>query len=489
LDDILETVPQRKITTFRGDVLRLASGTAIAQAISILAAPVVARLYAPEAFGVAATFISISALLGVIACMRYELSIVLPESDREAANLVAVSVLAAMSVAAVIAFVLWLGQESLVEILPVPAVAAFLWLIPVVVVIQGLHLALNYWNSRIKHFTRQSVAQVAGSVTTTSVQIGAGLSGYATGGSMIAANVGGQAAAVTLLLAKALKHDGAYLIRNIRWRDMLDGIGRHRKFPIYSTWSGLLNTSSWQLQVLLLGAFFSPAIVGFYALGFRLLQMPMNLIGGAVSQVFLQRAGEARNAGTLAPLVEALFERLVMVSMFPMLILSIVGEQIYVVVFGNNWAEAGIYTQILSVWAFVWFVSSPLARLFFVLGKQEFSLALNSMIFVTRLAALGAGGYFQSVYLALGLFALTGILLYGYQVLVVLRWSGTSIALAWGTIRHHFLVFAPFGVMLIGLRMVGANNLLLIAAAGLSMAIFGVLILKRELGGNADQSL
>jgi hypothetical protein len=39
----------RRNTTFKGDVLRLVSGTGLAQIIGILAAPILTRLYAPEA--------------------------------------------------------------------------------------------------------------------------------------------------------------------------------------------------------------------------------------------------------------------------------------------------------------------------------------------------------------------------------------------------------------------------------------------------------
>ena len=82
--------PIKRNTTFKADVLRLVSGTSLAQVISLLAAPILTRIYAPEAFGIAALFASITGILSVLACMRYELAIVLPDNDREAANLLAV---------------------------------------------------------------------------------------------------------------------------------------------------------------------------------------------------------------------------------------------------------------------------------------------------------------------------------------------------------------------------------------------------------------
>ena len=62
-----ETATQTKENSFGKDVLKLVSGTAVAQVLSILAAPILTRLYAPEAFGVLALFVSITSIINVIA--------------------------------------------------------------------------------------------------------------------------------------------------------------------------------------------------------------------------------------------------------------------------------------------------------------------------------------------------------------------------------------------------------------------------------------
>ena len=76
------TQHSKRNTSFKSDILRLASGTGIAQIIGILSMPILSRLYAPEAFGITALFLSLTTILGVIACMRYELSIVLKSGSK-----------------------------------------------------------------------------------------------------------------------------------------------------------------------------------------------------------------------------------------------------------------------------------------------------------------------------------------------------------------------------------------------------------------------
>ena len=74
-------------SSFAANVLKLVTGTTFAQVIIVLASPLLTRLYGPEAFGFLALFTSITSIIGVIACMRYEMAIMLPKTDEEAANL------------------------------------------------------------------------------------------------------------------------------------------------------------------------------------------------------------------------------------------------------------------------------------------------------------------------------------------------------------------------------------------------------------------
>ena len=80
--------------------------------------------------------------------------------------------------------------------------------------------------------------------------------------------------------------------------------------------------------------------------------------------------------GMLPDWVEKNFRILVNFGMFPMAVMTVIGQDVVVVVFGQQWREAGVYTQILSIWGFFQFISSPMSTLFYVLEKQEFLLKL-----------------------------------------------------------------------------------------------------------------
>lgn len=448
------TLPQnlQKKSSYAFDVVKLATGNSIAQGLIVVASPLLTRLYTPEAFGLMTLFISITGIFRVISCLRYEFAIVLPESNEEAANLLGGSMLVVMLIAGFSALIVILGGGPLLSLFNAEQLQPFLWMMPLTIFTGGVFLALNYWNTRTKQFTRLSIAQVINSIAVIVVQLVLGLIGFVSSGSLIGAYVLGSLLGTMILGGLIWHDDGAFLYQSIRFRDILTHLKRHRNFPLYDSWAALLNNISWQLPAFLLAIFFSQTEVGYYALSFRLLKLPMSLIGVSIGQVFFQRAAEAKPRGELAAVVENNFRYLIILGLMPFFLLSIVGKELFLMVFGVNWGEAGVYAQILSIWIFFWFISSPLSTLFRVLEKQKFSLVLNIVIFISRILALGIGAAFGSARLALLLFALSGILVYGYLSVSIGIASGVSLRKIGGMFFTNVMICLPAGGLLLLLK-------------------------------------
>ena len=92
--------------TFARGVSVLVGGTAGAQLLTVLAAPILTRLYSPEDFGLLAVYASLLGLIGVVASLRYELAIPLPESDEEAAHVMVLSLLILLGMTVLTAIVM-----------------------------------------------------------------------------------------------------------------------------------------------------------------------------------------------------------------------------------------------------------------------------------------------------------------------------------------------------------------------------------------------
>ncbi len=462
---------QKRKSSFGGDVLRLVSGTALAQLIVLAATPVLTRLFAPEAFGVAAMFMALTGIVGVVVCLRYELSIVLPESDREAVNLLALTFLIALCASILVALLIWLWGPLILNWVNMSELLPYLWLVPVYLVVHGIFLGLNYWNTRTKHFKRLAVSRVAGSFSTTSGSLAAGALGHATGGALMVAHVGGQVVAAAALGSQIWRSNGAFICSNLDRGEILRGLSRYRKFPLLSSWPALMNSLSWQLPALMLGAFFNPVVVGMYAVGMRVLKTPMKLVSGAVSQVFYRHAVETRHTGKLSLVVTGLYQHLLALAVVPCLVLMLTGQELFGFIFGGQWRDAGLYAQILAPWAAIWFASSPLSVVYSALEQQEREPLIQAIILGSRAGALTVGGLLGSPVVAITLFSVTGLLAYGYLLSVIFRCASVALIAALKTTLFVFGTALIRIVPLLVIVIIGAPTPVLLGFALLTAAI------------------
>jgi O-antigen/teichoic acid export membrane protein len=470
----------KRNTSFISDVFTLVGGTTFAQLVTILVAPILTRLYTPDDFGTWALFLSITGIIGVLACLRYEHSIMLPESDEEAVNLLALSITIVFLITVIIMPSIYILKDIIPFYLNSPALKNYLWLIPPFIFINGIFLALNYWNSRTKHFKRLAFATVSNSFTSAGVKIGIGILTSATEFGLILGNFIGNFVSTIVLGWQIWRDDNKDFKTHTNYKMIRFCIKKYKRFPLIDSWSALLNTISWQLPTVLLAFYFSPAVVGFYSLGLRIIQMPMNFIGTSIYKVFFQRASVAKSENTLDILVENVFEVLVTIGLFPILTITIIGGDLYSVIFGPEWMEAGVYSQILSIWAFFWFISSPLSTVYIIMDKQLFGLRYNLFNIVTRFASLIIGGVLGSARIALILFAISGILVYGYLCLKMLTYSGVKISRAWNILFHNVLCFAPAGLTLILFKYLQTSKLTIVITAILFIVIYYLYVIRNN---------
>ena len=471
---------KKNISPFAIDVLKLVTGTTIAQAIGILASPILTRLYGPEAFGLFAIFTSITSIIGVIACMRYELAIMLPERDEDAINILGLCMLMVVVITVFTTVIIFFGGGLITNLLQASGLKTYLWLVPPFVFMSGIFLALNYWNSRTRQFGRLSVARITNSFGTTTVQLGAGLSGFTSGGSLIGAGLVGMLVSTGVLGLQIWRDDDVKFKKSVKWRGIIKVMKRYKKFPLIDSISALLNTISWQLPVILLSAFFSPVIVGFYALGMRVLQTPMSFIGGAIAQVFFQRGVKAYHQLNLSIIVADIFEILLKISVFPMLILLISGWDLFIVIFGYSWGEAGKYAQLLSIWAIFWFISSPLSTILSITEKLKTGFFLTVLNISTRFISLLVGGVLGDVFLAIALFSFSGLFVYGFACFVFLKYAGLEIKNSFCIMGNVFFDSTLFLIPLIIIKILIGNSVIITISALIITIIYSVFIFKTD---------
>jgi O-antigen/teichoic acid export membrane protein len=138
----------------------------------------------------------------------------------------------------------------------------------------------------------------------------------------------------------------------------------------------VLNSVSLQLPSVLLSLQFGATPVGLYAIGQRILGMPLGLVSAAVSQVFLGDAAMAAHAGpqALRPRFAKSVRLLAIIGSLVVIPIAAIAPYGFGFLFGSEWHIAGQYLQVLSPMLIASFVASPMGVILDVLERQDLHL-------------------------------------------------------------------------------------------------------------------
>jgi len=433
------------MSNFVSNVVTLSSGTIIAQAIGILTAPILTRFFAPEAFGVLGFFTAISGIVGAMACLRYDLAIMLPRQDIKALNLFAGSILSSALISLMCVVLIGIAGQHLLNIFNIIQLKEFIWLMPPMVFAIGTFSAGNYWYSRTKHFRSLAIIRVINSFASNSLKLAMGFAGSVGGGILILATFIGQLISNVTLYIKIWNSDGQLFKNHFEFRKILSLFKRYRRFPQYEIWSGILVDLSLKLPVFTIAYFFPPKQLGYFVFVQTIVRAPFNLIGESISKVFFQKAANIKdNIAELSKWVENVFFFLTSFLMLPALVVSIIGNDIFNLFFGSNWKEAGIYAQILIFSILVEFITAPLGSLFNVLEKQKEALRFNLFLMLLRFAALVIGGLNGNILVTITIYVIADIIARTTKFIYIFRQSSFKIDRALGIVLKSLGFAAPF---------------------------------------------
>jgi lipopolysaccharide exporter len=374
---------------FVRNVATMMSGRSIAAGIALVTMPIVARLYDPGDFGVAAVFLSLIGMISTFSALRYDAAVVLPEDDEEALDLAAVGfrilfLISLVLVAMLLAYT-WSGANwRILELLGV-----WKWLLPLgVLLTTALHIQ-EAWLARKKRFQVVAATLVVGSVTNSGTRIGLGTFAGSSVLGLIAGNILGMS--FRLLLQNSMSSEVFRAVfRRMAWRRTRQITSRYADFPKLNAPAAMVFTFGQNLPVLLMGLMFTPAVAGFYAMADRLSQAPVTIVTNSVRRVFLQKVADTFNRGkSLRKAFLLATGGLALLGIVPFGCVWIYGQPLLTWLLGVQWFEAGRYLEIMAPWLFMAWLTAPANPIFVVLRKQSSWLTLQTIMTVLRLVAFG----------------------------------------------------------------------------------------------------
>jgi O-antigen/teichoic acid export membrane protein len=404
---------------FAQNILVLLTGTTIAQAIPIAVTPILTRLYTPEEFGVFALFLSIVTIAALIATGRYEVAIMLPERDENSKQVLILAVVISCVFSLFLLGVVLLFSEQIELVFGIEGVGDWIYIVPFGIFIMSIYNSLNYWMSRNREFRLVSLNRVLQSSSVSSIQIFFGLVLKLKVG-LIISDVIGRLISLLYLLRHLYKKDKF----TFRKKRAVVLASKYKKFPVYELPASTLNSAALQSPFFIIPIIFGTVTSGLYFLVFRVVMMPVSLLGSAFLEVFRSHATEdMRKYGTCTKIFKKTLRMLFLLGIPPTVILMVWGPELFAFVFGEQWGVAGVYAQILAPMAFVRLMSSPLSYMFFLKEKLKLNLVFQGAYLSLILLSIFVGMYYESAMVMFYVMSASGVFFYSIQILASYRLS------------------------------------------------------------------
>lgn len=372
----------QKYPTLR-HIATLASGTAIAQMIALGASMITARLFTPETFGQFAIYGSIVSIVATIASLRMDLTIVLPDSDDSARRIAKIGTVSNVCFAAGASLAAFLLHDLIVDIYGSRELAIWMPLVGLSIFFLAQVTVLQYWFNRKKDYrtiSRNRIQQMAGS---SGGQVAAGLTGFTTLPGLIIGTAIGPAFAFLNLRRKSQE-----LLAPIPadTPSSLDLLRRYKKMPLLNLPNALIDGIRLNGIPLMIGLVALDS-VGQFSRAWSILQVPIGLMNGAISQVFFQKLTTVKPGG-MYPLVKATMIRAILISIVPFGLIYLVSPWFFLLVFGPQWDLSGEIARALTPWLAMQLVTSPISTLFVVTENQIWLLGFSIVFAAAPLSLL-----------------------------------------------------------------------------------------------------
>ncbi|QHS23490.1 oligosaccharide flippase family protein [Virgibacillus sp. MSP4-1] len=357
---------------FNKNILKLFTGTSLSTLITFIVLPLVTRIYSTEDYGTFQLIISVITLFTAVTSLKYEMAIVLPRKSEDSRVVILLSILILIIVTLLISIVFLIAGEFVLSLLDATELLPYLFLVCLGILIGGMAQILQWVLVNNKMYGKLSKVKIAETTVTQSSSLSLGMVHPSFLGLFIS-YLSGQIVNILLSIRNShLRFDDVdkFKIKNT--------ITEYKKFPLINAPMTFMNKLSLELPIFMIAKSFGPEYVGLYALSYRIMRKPMQLLGDSFSKVYYQEASDAykKNNNALIVTYIATVKKLCIIGFIPIVIVLLFGPQLVEMVFGAKWREAGVFLQILAFWNYFQFINSPISKTYSIINKQEIALSL-----------------------------------------------------------------------------------------------------------------
>jgi O-antigen/teichoic acid export membrane protein len=397
---------------FLKNVIKLVSGTLVAQAITISFAPILSRTFSPESFGVFASYLSIVSIMSILVTMRYENAILQPRDYERAESLILLSTLAAIFFSFVLFLVILFFHEKIVSgFVTLKLTKESLYLAPLgifITAISSIATQLFIRNREYANLNRLRIYQ-AGATSFFALFFGFF---YSLETGLIIGHVLGLITGVFFSVYPFLPKRKSKL-------QLLLVLKKYRNYAYLDMPSSMLNVLANALPVISISFLMGPYNGGLYFMVERILKAPIGMISSSIGSVFREQAvNKKRQHGEYRLIFISTLKKLLLFGFPVFIFIFLTAPFLFKLFLGNKWSEAGEFARILTPMFFMGFLSSPLSFSFYVSNRLKYDFFGQLFFTLGILASVFFGYFFESIVVSLVGISLVGTTVYSLYLII-----------------------------------------------------------------------
>ena len=393
----------------------LISGAVLGQIITLFLAPVLARLYSPNEFGIFASYSATVAILSVVCCARYDLAILLPKKIKESLLVVKICLLISLLISIISAFIIFF-LWFIIDINEYK----FLVFIPLVIFITSVNITLIYFNDKLLNFKLNSIVRVSQALFTGGAAI---LFFYILNqNGLILGAISGQLICSALLIYYLPSNHRRSLFYDYNIKKLKKITFEYIDLPKYSLIPSFLNVFSSQSINYYLILVFGTVVTGNYYMSSKVVLLPAGLISAAFTEVFYQKITERSNTKKkIFPFVSNNLLYMLIAALLLFFIFYFFGYNLFILVFGEKWIQSAELISILSFNMLIRTIVSPLTIVFIALNKVKLGGIWQYLYFFTFNLLILLLYYFEIEFiLTLKILVFYDLIIYSIALILIL---------------------------------------------------------------------
>lgn len=381
IQKVKNKILELKSSEYVRNVATLATGTTIAQLISVGTAPILYRIYSKEDYGTLGTYVAIVGVIGVFSTLRYNEAIMLEEDDQDAKKVLWLNRYINIIFTLLTIIIVLIGSGFISHYLNNLELKKWLYFIPISIFFSGQNEIFKVWANRKKEYKLLTINSMLNAVLIPIISISLGIFLNSAAGLFIGLLLS-QIIPTVLINLRLSKKYNLMKKNSLNLKTFIEIGKKHINFPLYSLPADFVNKFSNQLPVFFISKFMGSETVALYNLSVRVLGIPIQLISNSIGNVFREKfLSSIKNKEKISKLFKTTIINLAIIGFLPFTVIFIFGEILIIIFFGEKWAISANIASILSPLFFFTLIVSPISYIYYFVNKQKEDL-INNIYFL-----------------------------------------------------------------------------------------------------------